>query len=182
MNRKDRRKKEKERKRIEKKLDTENPKMTFNYKTNQLAGFGPIINTYITITDSYKEVLKNSGLRIPEPVRCRFLIDTGAHKSLVKHDIAEKAQIKLINIHNSITGVGVDATGKSYIGRILFVCDSVKVPGAKHNIHVDTEISSGTLNNNKIIDGLIGRDVLHYFELTYNGKNGKVTLVYQKNR
>lgn len=182
MNRKDRRKREKERKRIKKKLDAENPQMTFSYNTNQLAGFGPIINTYITITDSYKQVLEKAGLQIPKPVRCRFLIDTGAHKSLVKHEIAEKSQIKLISTHNSIKGVGVDATGKSYIGRILFVCDSKKVPGAKHNISVDTEITSGTLNNTQIIDGLIGRDVLHHFELIYNGKTGKVVLAYQKNK
>ena len=180
VNRKERRRKEQESKRIEKKLKSENPKMLFEYQVNQLQGLGPIINTYITITDSHKALLEQSGLPIPEPVKCRFLIDTGAHKSLVKHEVAEQAMIKLISTDNPIQGVGVDATGKSYIGRILFICESKKVRGAKHNIFVDTEISSGTLNNSQLIDGLIGRDVLRYFELKYNGKTGGVTLIYQK--
>ena len=180
VNRKERRRKEQELKRIEKKLNSENPKMLFEYQVNQLQGLGPIINTYITITDSHKKLLEQAGLPIPELVKCRFLIDTGAHKSLVKHEIAEQAKIKLISTDNPIKCVGVDVTGKSYIGRILFICESKKVRGAKHNVFVDTEIASGTLNNSQFIDGLIGRDVLRYFELVYNGKSGKVTLIYQK--
>jgi len=179
-NREERRRKEKKLRKDKKKLNSEIPTMLFKYQVNQLQGLGPIINTYITITDSHKELLKQSGLPIPKLVKCRFLIDTGAHKSLVKHEIAEQAKIKLISTDNPIQGVGVDATGKSYIGRILFICESKKVRGAKHNIFVDTEIASATLNNNQFIDGLIGRDVLHYFELKYNGKTGEVTLIYQK--
>jgi len=141
-NREERRRKEKKLRKDKKKLNSEIPTMLFKYQVNQLQGLGPIINTYITITDSHKELLKQSGLPIPKLVKCRFLIDTGAHKSLVKHEIAEQAKIKLISTDNPIQGVGVDATGKSYIGRILFICESKKVRGAKHNIFVDTEIAS----------------------------------------
>jgi hypothetical protein len=179
-NREERRRNEKELRRDKKKLNSEIPKMLFKYQVNQLQGLGPIINTYITITDSHKKLLEQSGFPIPEPVKCRFLIDTGSPKSLVKHEIAEQAKIKLISTDNPIHGVGVDTTGKSYIGRIFFICESKKVRGAKHNIFVDTEIASGTLNNNQFIDGLIGRDVLHFFELKYNGKIGEVSLIYQK--
>jgi hypothetical protein len=175
-NRNERRKKEK----IQRKLDSEVPKMEFHYERNKLQAFGPIINTYITIIDSYKELLEKSGLAVPNPIRCRFLIDTGANKTLVKHEIAEQSGIKLINTFNPIHGIGVDTTGKSYIGRISFICESKKVPGTKYNISVDTEIASGTLNDNKLFDGVIGRDVLRYFELRYNGKNGVVNLVYLK--
>ena len=179
-NREERRRKEKKLRKDKKKLNSEIPTMLFKYQVNQLQGLGPIINTYITITDSHKELLKQSGLPIPKLVKCRFLIDTGSPKSLVKHEIAEQAKIKLISTDNPIHGVGVDTTGKAYIGRILFICESKKVRGAKHNIFVDTEIASGTLNNNQFIDGLIGRDVLHHFELKYNGKTGEVSLIYQK--
>jgi len=179
-NREERRRKEKELRRDKKKLNSESPKMLFKYPVNQLQGFGPIINTYVTITASHKKLLEQSGVPIPKLVKCRFLIDTGSPKSLVKHEIAEQAKIKLISTDNPIHGVGVDTTGKAYIGRILFICESKKVRGAKHNIFVDTEIASGTLNNNQFIDGLIGRDVLRYFELKYNGKTGEVTLIYKK--
>lgn len=175
-NRSERRKRDK----INRKLDSEIPSMTFNYQRNYLQASGPIIETYITITDSHKELLEKSGLAVPNLVRCRFLIDTGASTTLVKHEIAEQSGIKLINASNPIHGVGVDTTGKSYIGRILFICESKKVPCAKHNIWVDAEIASGNLKNNESIDGLIGRDVLRYFELRYDGKNGVVNLLYLK--
>ena len=66
--------------------------------------------------------------------KCRFLIDTGAHKSLVKHEIAEQAKIKLISTHNPIHGVGVDTHAEAYIGRILFICESNKVYVYMQNI------------------------------------------------
>ena len=45
----------------------------------------------------------------------------------------------------------------------------------------DTEISSSQkLEENKIIDGLIGRNILKYFDFRYNGKTGIVTLIYLK--
>ena len=54
-----RRRNEKELRRDKKKLNSEIPKMLFKYQVNQLQGLGPIINTYITITDSHKKLFNN---------------------------------------------------------------------------------------------------------------------------
>ncbi len=64
------------------------------------------------------------------------------------------------------------------MGRIRFGVESKKVPGALHQIFVDTRIMSGTLGAQPLFDGIIDRDVLQHFEMLYNGKSGRVTLRY----
>jgi len=111
---------------------------------------------------------------------CRFLVDTGATRSMVKHSIAEKAGLKLISENTAIHGVGVDTTGKTYLGRISFVSQSRKVEGVQHLMWIDAQIVSGSLHDIEILDGLIGRDVLQHFDLRINGQSGRSTLTYLK--
>jgi hypothetical protein len=44
---------------------------------------------------------------------------------------------------------------------------------------VETQIMGATLDSNAI-DGLIGRDVLTHFMLTYDGKTGEIRMRYHK--
>lgn len=154
--------------------------MEFCLPPEILHGMGPIIETYVGITETQSELLQKAGLPIPDRVRCRLLIDTGATYSMVKHEIAEKAGLKLISSNYPIHGVGVDTTGKIYIGRIWFICKSRIDASMTHNIWVDTQIASGTLQASEVLDGLIGRDVLNNFDFRYNGKTGDFTLRFLK--
>ena len=174
--RKQRKAEEKTRRRADREIIT----LELDYDPADLAFNGPIINTDLTITDSHKEALIQAGETVPPPVRCRFLIDTGADGSFVGHEFAERAGLKLINPNAPIVGIGVDSTGKAYLGRISFIIPSKTVSGGKHSVHIDTQIASGTLEPNVAnkIDGLIGRDVLHYFDFNYNGRTGKVIMKY----
>ncbi len=157
--------------------------MEFDYGPNPLQGAGPIIETDIGIADAHKALLERQGLPVPPPIRCRFLIDTGASKSLVKHEIAERAGLKLINDSSPVHGIGVDTTGKTYFGRIWFRCKSKQVHGVQHTIGIDAQISSATLTQKMdLIDGLIGRDVLRFFELRYNGFEGNFSLRFLQPR
>jgi hypothetical protein len=79
-----------------------------------------------------------------------------------------------------IHGVGVDTSGRTYSGRINFATPS-RVFGVNHFISIDTQVSSGDLQSEKL-DGLIGRDVLQYFEFGYNGHTGKFSLKYLGNK
>ena len=173
-NRKQRRYQEK----IKRKVAHESPFMEFQGQPTILQSVGPIIETDVGITDEHAEALRQAGIEPPNPIRCRLLIDTGASRSLVKHEIASKAGLKLISSNYPIHGVGVDTTGKIYVGRIWFICKSVIDESVTHNIWVDTQIASGTLHASDVLDGLIGRDVLHHFEFIYNGKTGRFTLKY----
>ena len=62
------------------------------------------------------------------------------------------------------------------MGRIWFGIPSKKAPGVQHQIGMDVQIASGTLNDSQILDGIIGRDVLANIEFHYNGRTGRVTL------
>lgn len=154
--------------------------MEFSLEPEVLQGMGPIIETQVGVSERHAELLRQAGEPVPQPVRCRLLIDTGASRSMVKHEIAEKAGLKLISSGHPIHGVGVDTTGKVYMGRIFFVCKSKVDPRVTHTIWVDTLIMSGSLHESKIIDGLIGREVLSRFDFRYNGVTGKFTLQYFK--
>lgn len=175
MSRKDRRFQEK----LSHKIANENPLMEFSIGAEALQAFGPIIVTDVGITEIYAKSLKEKNLMIPKPIRCRLLIDTGADHCMVKHEIAEKAGLKLINASSPIHGVGVDTTGKIYMGRIWFIFQSRIEKVMKHNVWVDAEIMSGGMTT-KRIDGVIGRDVLRHFDFKYYGKFGKFTLQYIK--
>ena len=164
------------------KADRETPILEFNYDPTALAYQGPIINTDLTITDTHKDELVQAGQPVPTPVRCRFLIDTGADGSLVGHDFAIRAGLKLINSNAPLGGIGIDSTGRTYMGRIVFIIPSKTVSGLMHGVAVDTQISGATLPSEAAnrIDGLIGRDVLQHFELSYNGKTGKCIMKFLK--
>ena len=160
---------------LQRRADREIPVLEFDFGGPQLAFHGPIITTTLTIAEEHKEALSSAGLPTPTAVSCRFLIDTGADGCVVKHDFAEQAKLKLINSSTSLHGVGVDTTGRTYMGRIVFGCASQTLKGVTHYFAVDGEIQSGELPTNQF-DGIIGRNILQNFEVIYNGMTGKVVM------
>ncbi len=156
----------------------ETPVLEIKWEPGQLFYSGPIINTWVCIADAQRIALERDGLPIPEPVKARFLIDTGADRTLVRHDIAEAAGLKLIDENKPIQGVGVDSSGRVYMGSIRFVLQSKRVDGMKHNIEIATEIMSAELPSNKL-DGLIGRDVLQHVEMSYSGPTGRFQMKFK---
>lgn len=162
------------------KLEKEDVVLEFQYETPGLLRYqGPIILTDLTITEAHREALRQAGQPIPPPVRCRFLVDTGADGSVVRHEFAERAGLKLINDNVPLHGVGVDTTGKSYMGRIVFAVESKIIDKAVHTMYIDTQIMGAKLESG-LLDGLIGRDVLEHFRLTYDGKTGMLKMKYYR--
>src|SRR5450759_2015902 len=104
----------------ERKLNRETIILEFDFQAGSLRYHGPIITTALTITQAHADALVASGASIPPPVSCRFLLDTGADGCVVKHDFAVQAGLKLINANAPLRGVGVDTTGKAYMGRVVF--------------------------------------------------------------
>lgn len=164
----------------QKKLEKEIQKFEFSGDPNLLRLVGPVLETYITIADSHRKLLESAGQAIPAPILCRMLVDTGAYECHVRHDIAESAGLKLINANAPSHGIGIDLTGKKYLGRVLMTMSSKVMPRKTHNIWFDTPIASITGENLKKanIDGLIGRDVLRYFRFIYDGYKGELSLRY----
>lgn len=164
---------------LQRQAENEEPLFEFDFGPAVLARLGPIIDTELGIAQSHADALAAAGQPIPAKVRCRWLIDTGADLCVVKHEIAEAAGLKLINASSPLHGMGVDTSGRMYMGRIWLATPSRCSPGLTHNIFVDTIIASGELKTDRI-DGLIGRNVLGAFELRYNGKTGTLKMRYLK--
>jgi hypothetical protein len=161
------------------KLEREPLVLQLQYQPGLLTYHGPIITTGLAVSQAHADALTAAGEPVPPAVTCRFLIDTGADGCVVKHEFAVKAGLKLINANTPLAGVGVDTSGKTYIGRILFGVASKVIQGVQHQMAVDTQVMSGDLKT-ELFDGLIGRDVLQHFVLTYDGKTGLVTMRYHK--
>lgn len=142
-----------------------------------LQGLGLILTTDLSIAAPHAALLSAAGKPIPPAIRVRLLVDTGATSSCVRHNIAEAAGLKLISASVPVAGVGVVTTGKKYLGRIQFAFPSKIIDGMGHTIWVDTEITSIDLPSPHI-DGLIGRDVLSHFELSYSGPTGRTKMRY----
>lgn len=140
-----------------------------------------MIETNLGISGAHREALEKAGQPIPDPVRCRFLVDTGADTTLVKHEFADRAGLKLIQDNVPLHGIGVDTSGRIYIGRIIFGAHSKVVAGATHNFWVEAPIASSTLRlPADTIDGVIGRDVLSHFNLNYDGQTGQIRMRYHR--
>ena len=162
----------------EKRLASEPKILRFAYDPNILRFAGPIITTDVWLSKAQIEALRAAGQPVPKAVSCRFLIDSGAYSTIVKHQFAEQAQLKLINTNSPLRGIGEDRTGKTYIGTILFGLQSQVSPTVRHIIGVQTEITGAELPHADHFDGLIGRDVLNFFDLRYNGQTGEVTMKF----
>jgi predicted aspartyl protease len=169
-----------QREKLQRKLEREPIVLEFRYPQPQtLSFFGPVIVTNLTITDVHRKAMEAAGQRPPAPVQCRFLLDTGADGTVVKHEIAERAGLKLISENTPLHGVGIDTTGRTYMGRVLFVVQSRISTVARHTVAVETRVMGAKLESDQI-DGLIGRDVLQHFEFTYDGHEGFVRLRYYR--
>ena len=177
--RQQRRGQEKRQKQLQKKLDKETKRLRFSQPPEILRLAGPIIETDLGIAQKHIDLLRAASRPIPPKVRCRFLIDTGASCTLVKHDIAARAGLKMISAHAPVRGIGVDTSGKIFMGRIWFGLRSNVEPTVVHQMMVDTMIQSGNLAAGDHIDGLIGRDVLSYFHLGYDGSTGEFVLTWK---
>jgi hypothetical protein len=161
---------------IERQVARERPSMEFAFGPLALQGGGPVLITDLHVTQSHQDALHNEGRPIPNPVRCKLLLDTGADICMVKHEIAEQAGFRLLNANAPMHGVGVDTTGRRYMGRILFTFPSrISGVAANHTIWLDATIASGNFAPGIAdrIDGVIGRDVLRHFEMHYNGPAGQ---------
>lgn len=79
------------------KLDREAIVLEFDYQPAALRYHGPVITTSMGLSGAHREALEKAGQAIPDPVQCRFLLDTGADSTIVKHEFAERAGLKLIN-------------------------------------------------------------------------------------
>jgi hypothetical protein len=135
---------------------------------------GPLVAVEVGIPAALKTHLAEKGLPIPPAVSGYALVDTGAFATAVDESIFTSLGVQHINEIVTETPSG---SGKSKIYPA-----SVTFPGMNVNEMPMEQVVGCTLKwkarGDKEIIMLLGRDLLQWFVLIYNGPGSDVTLCY----
>jgi predicted aspartyl protease len=129
---------------------------------------GPILKVLISHTQAELTEATSLGLQFPPSLPFNALIDTGAAVTVINRQLAETYKLKYTGPER-ITSVGSAAqyfpgyaAAISFPDRNLRRFDIVRI--------IACPLASPAMSC------LIGRDILRYWELTYNGGSGEVTI------
>jgi hypothetical protein len=139
-----------------------------------LANTGPLVAVQVGVPVALKQHLGEKSLPIPAPVSGFALIDTGAFATAVDDSIFTSLGVQPIDEIPTDTPHGA---GKSnvYPGSISF--PGMNVNDMPMERVVGCKLKWKTLDDKEIIM-LLGRDLLRYFLMVYNGPGSDIILSY----
>jgi len=135
---------------------------------------GPLVAVEIGIPDILKKHLAEKGEAIPPPLSGYALVDTGAFATAVDDSIFTSLGIPPIDQIPTGTAHG---EGKSNVYPASVSFPGMNVKELPMERVVGCKLKWKT-NDDKEIIMLLGRDLLRWFLLIYNGLNSDVTLCY----
>jgi len=135
---------------------------------------GPLVQVVISMPAALEEYFTKRGIEIPAPVSGWALIDTGASSTAVHEPILE--QLSLIPI-DSIPTATPDGTGRSFVYPVKVTFPSIQVTDYRMDRVIGSQLNWKTFDNREIIM-LLGRDLLRFFLMIYNGRSSAITLAY----
>lgn len=139
-----------------------------------LTGSGPIISVEIAIPAALKEYLSEKGQPIPAPQSGFALIDTGAQSTAVDQSIFDALAIAPIDKIKTFSPHG-DKESSIYPASVTF--PALGLSEMPMETLIGCNLKWKTVEDKEIIM-LLGRDLLQYFLLVYNGKSSDVFLAY----
>ena len=133
---------------------------------------GPLVSVEISIPTALKAYLSEKGLPIPPPQAGFALIDTGAFATAVEQSIFDALGISPIDKISTLTPHG-GSESPVYPVTVSFPgLDLAEMPMERV---VGCSLKWQNVEGKEIIM-LLGRDLLQYFLLVYNGKSADVFL------
>lgn len=135
---------------------------------NLLLVKGPALGIEIAVTTEYAEaVIKASGT-VPSPINGTGLIDTGAAFTAVDSDVLTRLGVPPVGAIKAYGPTGEEEQG-IYMCQIKFL--GTDIPTIEHSV-------TGSKLQNFGHIALIGRDILQYSLLVYDGKHGMWTIAF----
>jgi hypothetical protein len=135
---------------------------------------GPLVSVEIGVPAALKQHLGEKGLAIPSAVSGFALVDTGAFATAVDHSVFDSLGVPHIDEIPTFTPHG-PGTSKVYPANVSF--PGMNVADMPMERVVGSTLKWKTPEDQEIIM-LMGRDLLQYFLLVYNGPSSDVTLCY----
>ena len=128
---------------------------------------GPCVQVTVGLGQSIAKELLRQGKPLPKPVSGIALIDTGATSTCIDDAAARQLQLPVVNVVNVASASHPSTEQNVYPIQI-------EVIGLPISIEAPNAIGAALASQELL--ALIGRDVLQYCALFYNGITGEITL------
>jgi hypothetical protein len=135
---------------------------------------GPLVSVEIAIPTALKQHFSEKGIAIPPAVSGFALVDTGAFATAVDESVFASLGVSHIDEIATDTAHG-PGTSRVYPANLSF--PGMNVTDMPMERVVGSKLKWKTRDGREIIM-LMGRDLLQYFLLVYNGPSSDVTLCY----
>lgn len=139
-----------------------------------LTASGPLVSVEISIPAVLKTHLSEKGLPIPSPQSGFALIDTGAFATAVDQSVFDALGVAPIDKMKTSTPHG-EAESPIYPATVAF--PGLAVSDMAMETLIGCNLKWKTVEEKEVIM-LLGRDLLQYFLMVYNGKSSDVFLAY----
>ena len=141
--------------------------MALTFTPSELQSIGPIIKVLIGHSLLDKAEAASAGLEFPEPRPISALIDTGAALTIINPRLAETYKLKYVG-EARISAAGHTQDCRAFAPSIAFTNTQLR-------LFETVSVVACPLNRPEIAC-LIGRDILRYWELNYNGTTGEIRI------
>jgi len=135
----------------------------------RLALEGPTLPVSVGLAPTLISFLQARSLPVPNPISGRALVDTGASLCMVDQAVVQSLNIPPFGVQSIHTPSGT-AQQATYPASLSF-------PGTTLPNLSFIDFIAGPLQASGIV-AIIGRSVLRYFLLVYNGPGGTISLAY----
>jgi hypothetical protein len=135
---------------------------------------GPIIPVTIGIPTALEEFCVEKGYQIPPAVSGYALIDTGASASAVHEQLLMDMGVQPID---SIPNQTAHGAGRSFVYPAKVAFPALNVENYRFDRLMGSQLNWKTKDGKQIIM-LLGRDILKYMLLVYNGLSSDIHLAF----
>ena len=130
--------------------------------------FGPMFLGGWSITDAFASELANASRPVPPPINALMLLDTGASRSVIDHDIVQ--QFGLAS-HRATEFHGAHGGHMTNLHRARL---GIMLPDKSGCLTIELEVAAGPTGGGQQVKviGIIGQDVLEHATFVYRRKKG----------
>ena len=128
---------------------------------------GPVVQVSVSLQESYAKALVQQGNPLPQPMTGFALLDTGASNTCIDDEVAQQLQLPVIDVGSMCSASHAKTPSNIY---------PIQFSVIGFPIQLQCPRTMGAALKEQGLMLLIGRDMLVYCTLFYNGGTGQITL------